>query len=503
LEQNLAVLIDFENIAAGTEKENLGRVDIGAIFRRLKVRGRIVVARSYGDWGRFARFKQTLLEQGVTMVELTSHGMQDKNRADIALVVDAMELAFTRSYVDTFVVISGDSDFTPLVLRLKELNKRVIGVGTRGSTSKLLVQATDEFIFYDGLIKKEAEDRATDAGGQRRARVERDKDRDRDREKDKDKDKDKDREREKEREREAEPDPTMGDEILDREKAFGLLAEAVEALRQDTDGWMLASVVKSAITRREPSFSESDLGFSGFGRFLEAASERGVVAIRRDDRSGGYRVDAPGEAPAVDPEAPARAPSEATGVDAGPRGLPELSPEATELRDLLTDEGFDPMSRAARAQLVGIVLALHRERRDKRRKTNLHTLRSELLRRVKQERQGALTVNRTRAGLRALMAAGAFVHSDGQRVRSEGASFQIHPDEVEPLLDAMDAVYLRTLRTLALDWAPSSAALAELLRDDPAQTRAIEEALAWISVEAQVPGDAEVLLDGPAEGAEE
>ena len=217
MEQNLAVLIDFENIAAGADKENLGRVDIAAIFSRLKVRGRIVVARSYADWGRFARFKQTLLEQGVTMVELTSHGKNDKNRADIALVVDAMELAFTRDYVDTFVIISGDSDFTPLALRLKELNKRVMGVGTRSSTSKLLVQATDEFIFYDSIIKKKREAASTPA---RRGRGDRD--------------------------RSERSEASAGDG-LDRHQAFVLLGEAVDGVLSHTDGWVLASVVKSAL----------------------------------------------------------------------------------------------------------------------------------------------------------------------------------------------------------------------------------------------------------------
>ena len=138
LENKICVLIDFENVAAGTEKEGLGKFDIRAVMRRLKDKGRILVARSYGDWGRFAKFKQQFLEQGITMVEMTSYRGQDKNRADIALVVDAMELAFTRPYIDTFILLSGDSDFTPVVMRLKELDRRVIGMGTRGSTSRLL-----------------------------------------------------------------------------------------------------------------------------------------------------------------------------------------------------------------------------------------------------------------------------------------------------------------------------------------------------------------------------
>ena len=149
MERNLAVLIDHENIATGCEKEGLGRFDVRIVMRRLKDKGRILVSRAYADWGRWNRFKLDLVHEGVQMVELTSHGMQSKNRADIALAVDAMELAYTRSYVDTFVILSGDSDFTPLVMRLKELNKRVIGCGTRRSTSRLIAETCDEFLFYE------------------------------------------------------------------------------------------------------------------------------------------------------------------------------------------------------------------------------------------------------------------------------------------------------------------------------------------------------------------
>ena len=123
-------------------------------MNRLKDKGRILVSRSYADWGRFAKHKQQLLREGVNLFELPSHGMGDKNRADVALVVDCMELAYTKPYVDTFVLVSGDSDFTPLITKLKELNKRVIGCGTRGGTSRLIVEASDEFIYYNSLVKE-------------------------------------------------------------------------------------------------------------------------------------------------------------------------------------------------------------------------------------------------------------------------------------------------------------------------------------------------------------
>ena len=152
MQRNLAVLIDFENLVAGCEKEGLGRLDISLVMDRFKDMGRVLVARSYADWGRFARYKQAMMREGISLFELSSHGGNTKNWADIALVVDGMELAYTKEYVDTFVVISGDSDFSPLIHKLKELNKWVIGCGTRGSTSRMIVEASDEFIFYDTLL---------------------------------------------------------------------------------------------------------------------------------------------------------------------------------------------------------------------------------------------------------------------------------------------------------------------------------------------------------------
>ena len=159
MERNLAVLIDFENIVAGCEKEGLGRLDISLVMDRFKEMGRVLVARSYADWGRFARYKQSMMREGISLFELSSHGGNTKNWADIALVVDAMELAYTKEYVDAFVVVSGDSDFSPLIQKLKELNKWVIGCGTRGSTSRMIVEASDEFIFYDTLLGDQKPDR--------------------------------------------------------------------------------------------------------------------------------------------------------------------------------------------------------------------------------------------------------------------------------------------------------------------------------------------------------
>lgn len=252
MERNLAVLIDFENIATGCEKEGLGRFDVRAVMRRLKDKGRILTARSYADWGRFHRFKVDQMLEGVTMVELTSHGMQDKNRADIALAVDAMEIAYTRSYIDTFVILSGDSDFTPLVMRLKELNKRVIGCGTRGSTSRLIAEVCDEFLFYDAVrhetrVEVQA---AEDEGG------------------------------------------------LTLDEAYELLVETVENHQRDEEPAPVhASILKAGMKRKAPTFNEVELGFRTFAKFLEAAEKRNLVALSPDPKAGGVRVDLKNDEP--------------------------------------------------------------------------------------------------------------------------------------------------------------------------------------------------------------
>lgn len=227
-EENLCVLIDFENIAAGTERENLGKFNVQLVLNRLKEKGRILISRAYGDWGRFANFKQRLLQQGVSMMELTSFRGQDKNRADIALVVDAMELAFTREHITTYVLLSGDSDFTPLVMKLREFNKKVIGIGTRGSTSKLLANSCDEFIFYDSLIK--------DAFVQ-------------------------------------------DNEKLSIKDAFRLLQQSLRGLQKDNIGPVTPSRLKQAMRRKLPTFDEGEFGFTGFSRFLRAAADSKRISL--------------------------------------------------------------------------------------------------------------------------------------------------------------------------------------------------------------------------------
>jgi uncharacterized protein (TIGR00288 family) len=439
LEQNLCVLIDFENVAAGTEKEGHGRFDIRLVMRRLKDKGRILVARSYGDWGRFAKFKQSLLEQGITMVELTSYRGQDKNRADIAMVVDAMELAFTRSYLDTFVILSGDSDFTPLVTRLKELNKHVVGIGTRKSTSRLLVEACDEFMFYDVLKRGEI----VEAPRARR----------------KDEDDDED---------------TRETVVLTRGQAFQLLKETIEGLQRDTDESVHASVVKASMLRKEPAFDELEYGYNSFARFLEAAEKEGIVQLTREPgRGGGYRVES------ADDEAPPhhRPDNGAAEVAPEPNGQGHLSPEAERYRAILVDAGLDPLTPALRRAVVTAFVDEVSERTAANKRVNLQGATTAVSRRAR-PKLGAKAVGGV---LDALFKAGELIHADGNPVRSPTASFVV-PKSADALLLSLQSHYLRTI----LDEEKGehdSRALAELLLGDAADAQDIEALMAWLVYE--------------------
>ncbi len=322
MERNLAVLIDFENIATGCEKEGLGRFDVRIVMRRLKDKGRILFSRSYADWGRWNRFKTDLVHEGITMVELTSHGMQDKNRADIALAVDAMEIAYTRDYLDTFVILSGDSDFTPLVMRLKELNKRVIGCGTRGSTSRLIAEVCDEFFYYDTL-RNEARPEA--------------------------------------------PEEDEGGLTLD--EAFELLVETLENHQRDEPAPVHASILKASMKRKEPTFNEAELGMRTFARFLETAAQRGLIALSADAKAGGVRVDVPTQRE----EAPQR-----TG--------PIASEPALELLRNLQADGVEVGVASDRRIVTELFVSVCQERARRNRKCAVQWVLGDLLRRVRTEK---------------------------------------------------------------------------------------------------------------------
>lgn len=471
METNLAVLIDFENIAAGTEKEGLGRFDIDALMARAKDKGRILVARSYADWGRFARFKQTLLANNVTMYELTSHGMQDKNRADIAMVVDCLELAFTRDYVETFIIVSGDSDFTPLVLKLRELRKRVIGIGTRRSTSRLLINACDEFIFYDSIVEKQSKPK------RRR--------------------------------------PKQTKLTKDVSKAVEFLVDVVEGLMREDPTPPLASIVKTAMLRRRPDFSETDLGFGSFTRFLEAAREAGEVTLSKDKKSGTYAVDTVEDA---EDDGPTEVASPAEGGDArrsGPRSTGKkradgpyddpFLPEGTgRIVDALHAAGVCPLSHPTRMAVLEQLVEVVADRSKRRQRTTGPIVADALTQRLRRTHP-ELDKGQLESFIKGMREADLLMHKDGKPIRRAAASFELDRD-AEALNRKLAEHYVRLLKGAGVDLS-DSARLAAFLLGDPERSREAEEIVAW-SVSAPVDDldDVDALLsldDGPAEEVED
>jgi len=264
---NMALFCDFENIALGVRDANYDKFDIGKVLERLLLKGSIVVKKAYCDWDRYKTFKAPMHEAAFELIEIPHVRQSGKNSADIRMVVDALDLCYTKSHVDTFVVISGDSDFSPLVSKLRENDKTVIGVGVKNSTSDLLIGCCDEFIYYDDLVRERARKKPT--ARKSRAKPKSDA----------------------EPKGDAEP-PARKSEEDRRQEALDLALETVEALLAERGGdeaiW--GSMVKQALKRRNPGFNESFYGYRSFNALLEDAQRDGLLAIERDDKSGGYRV---------------------------------------------------------------------------------------------------------------------------------------------------------------------------------------------------------------------
>ncbi len=278
---SMALFCDFENVALGVRDAQYEKFDIKPILERLLLKGSIVVKKAYCDWERYKGFKATMHEANFELIEIPHVRQSGKNSADIRLVVDALDLCYTKSHVNTFVIISGDSDFSPLVSKLRENNKQVIGVGVKQSTSDLLIANCDEFIFYDDLVRENQRAQARrQSPGSNPPPAPR-------------------RSPEEERSRKESQDAR-------RTQGVELAAETFEALlleRGDT-GKIWASVLKEAIKRRKPDFSEGRYGFRTFGNLLEEAQARGLLEFGRDEKSGAYVYRSHGGSSA--PAAPAR-----------------------------------------------------------------------------------------------------------------------------------------------------------------------------------------------------
>ena len=270
-ENHLAVFCDFENVALGV-KDGGGKAqfDMGAVLERLLLKGDIVVKKAYCDWDRYKEFKAPMHEAAFELIEIPHARQSGKNSADIRMVVDALDLCYTKSHVDTFVIISGDSDFSPLVSKLRENAKTVIGVGVKNSTSDLLIANCDEFIFYDDLVRQ-------DETKKRSRRRPTKKTASKDQAKGKGDDK---------------PDE---DKMEDRlQGAIDLVVETAEALLDERgeDDNLWGSMVKQALKRRRPEFNESYYGVRSFNKLLEEAQARGALELELDERSGGYIISA-------------------------------------------------------------------------------------------------------------------------------------------------------------------------------------------------------------------
>jgi len=266
---SMALFCDFENIALGVRDAQYEKFDIKPVLERLLLKGSIVVKKAYCDWERYKSFKAAMHEANFELIEIPHVRQSGKNSADIRMVVDALDLCYTKAHVDTFVIISGDSDFSPLVSKLRENAKRVIGIGVKQSTSDLLIANCDEFIYIDDLMRKRQRD-------DRQARA-----------------------------------PSDPQELEARRlKGVGLAVATLEALLEDRadDEKVWASVLKEAIKRRQPGFNEAYFGYRSLGALLEDAQRRGLLEFGREANSAYVKRRVPGAVPLpVEVETPAAA----------------------------------------------------------------------------------------------------------------------------------------------------------------------------------------------------
>ena len=241
-EARIALFIDFENIALGLRGKKAKSFNMHLVLERLLEKGRIIVKRAYADWTRYTDYKRDLHEAAIELIEIPARVQTGKNSADIRLVVDALDLCYTKEHLDTFVIVSGDSDFSPLVSKLKENNKQVIGLGLRDATSSLLADNCDQFLFYEELVQ-------------------------------------------------TAPSPLAGTNVsAKKQEAFTIVLDAIAALLRENKEVLYSSMIKDTIKRKKPAFSENAYGFRTFSELLEDAARQGLVQLTRDQRSGGTYV---------------------------------------------------------------------------------------------------------------------------------------------------------------------------------------------------------------------
>ena len=278
--QSLALFCDFENIALGVRDARYARFNIEEVLERLLVKGNIVVKKAYCDWERYKDFKRDMHEASFELIDIPHRRMSGKNSADIRMVVDALDLCYTKTHVDTFVIISGDSDFSPLVSKLRENNKVVIGVGVKGSTSDLLISNCDDFIYYEDIVRQSERRKPKKKKASSKKEV-----------------------------AETPGTPPETPEVLEaaipgngagsakkaeerEQEAFDLVLETLDDIvnERGDEGNVWGSMVKQALKRRKPSFSESYHGFRSFGLLLEEMGKKKLLKLEHDSKSGGFII---------------------------------------------------------------------------------------------------------------------------------------------------------------------------------------------------------------------
>jgi uncharacterized protein (TIGR00288 family) len=259
---NMALFCDFENVALGVRDAKYAKFDISKVLERLLLKGSIVVKKAYCDWERYKEFKADMHQASFELIEIPHVRQSGKNSADIRMVVDALDLCYTKSHVDAFVIISGDSDFSPLVSKLRENDKTVIGVGVKNSTSDLLIANCDEFIFYDDLVRQKAARRPVKKKQTEKTPASAD----------------------------ASEPPKEGEDK--KEQAIEMVTDTLDALvaERGSEEKIWGSMVKQALKRRNPGFNESYYGFSSFSKLLEEAQARKLLELEHDEKSGGYII---------------------------------------------------------------------------------------------------------------------------------------------------------------------------------------------------------------------
>jgi uncharacterized LabA/DUF88 family protein len=241
-DQKLALFIDIDNVIIGLRESGHPKFDVKLLISRLLDKGKIVIKKAYADWSRYAEYKRAFHESAFELIDIPQHKMTGKNSADIRMVVDAMDLASNKDHITTFVIGSGDSDFSPLVSKLKENDKTVLGFGVKGSTSELLIENCDEFIYYEDLVREQVKV------------------------------------------------PAFAGLSEKNREVFALLIDSMQALKRENKEVLWGSMVKQTMQRKNPSFSESYYGFRAFSELLESAQKHKVISLKRDAKSGSYII---------------------------------------------------------------------------------------------------------------------------------------------------------------------------------------------------------------------